>query len=80
MPTWQGDRDGVLSSCRDIAVPWEADGVHKAVTGVLFALVMMAIIITVDVLFLRNHFWARLAVNVAIVLVFVSLYFRFQRT
>ena len=53
---------------------------HKAVTGVLFALVMMAIIITVDVLFLRNHFWARLAVNVAIVLVFVSLYFRFQRT
>jgi hypothetical protein len=39
---------------------------------------MAAVVVAVDVLFLRgSDFWARLAVNVGIVLVFVAVYFRF---
>ncbi len=38
---------------------------------------MVAVVVSVDVLFFRNHLWERLAVNVGIVLVFVACYFRF---
>jgi hypothetical protein len=40
---------------------------------------MAAAIIAVDVLFFRNRFWERLAVNVGIVLVFGAFYFRFVK-
>jgi len=33
----------------------------------------------VDVLFFRHHFWARLIVNVGIVVVFAAVYLRFLR-
>jgi len=38
---------------------------------------MVAVIVGVDVLFFRNFFWERLAVNVGIILVFGAFYFRF---
>jgi hypothetical protein len=44
---------------------------------VLYAFVLIAVVIAVDVLFLRNRFWARLMVNVGIVLVFWAFYLRF---
>jgi len=37
------------------------------------------VIVSVDVLFFRHHFWERLAANVGIVLVFVAFYFRFLK-
>ena len=40
---------------------------------------MVAVIVAVDVLFLRDRFWARLAVNAGIVLVFAAFYFGFLR-
>jgi hypothetical protein len=43
----------------------------------LYVAVMIAVIVSVDVLFLRNLFWERLAANVAIVLVFAAFYFLF---
>jgi len=46
---------------------------------VLYVLAMVAIVVGVDVLFFRNQFWARLAANVGIVLVFVAFYFRFLK-
>jgi hypothetical protein len=46
---------------------------------VLFVLAMVGIIIGVDVLFLRNHLWPRLIVNVGIVLVFGTVYFKYLR-
>jgi hypothetical protein len=46
---------------------------------VLYVLAMVAVVVGVDVLFFRNQFWARLAVNVGIVLVFVAFYFRFLK-
>lgn len=44
-----------------------------------FVLVMVAVIVTVDLLFFRDKrwFWERLAANVGIVLVFGAFYFRF---
>ncbi len=46
---------------------------------VLYVLVLIAVIVGVDLLFLRHHFWARLIVNIGIVLVFAAFYLRFLR-
>lgn len=40
---------------------------------------MGVIIVTADVLFLRDHFWARLGTNVGIVLLFAAVYLLFLR-
>ena len=45
----------------------------------LYVISMGALIVLVDVLFLRDHFWWRLGVNVGIVLVFVAAYLLFFR-
>ena len=45
----------------------------------LYVLAMVAVVIGVDVLFFRHHFWARLIVNVGIVVVFAAVYLRFLR-
>jgi uncharacterized membrane protein YfcA len=46
---------------------------------VLYVLAMIGIVVGVDVLFLRHQFWLRLITNIAIVLVFVAVYFRFLK-
>ncbi len=45
----------------------------------LYVLTMVAVVVGVDILFFRHHFWERLAVNVGIVLVFAAFYFRFLK-
>ena len=40
---------------------------------------MVAIIVGVDVVLFRHHFWPRLIVNVGIVMVFIAFYLRFLR-
>jgi hypothetical protein len=45
--------------------------------GALYVVAMAAVVVGVDVLFFRGHFWERLAANVGIVLVFVAFFFRF---
>lgn len=49
----------------------------RPATDVLYVVAMAVVIVSVDVLFFRGHFWERLAVNVGIVLVFGAFYFRF---
>lgn len=44
-----------------------------------YVVVMIAVIIAVDVLIFRNHFWERLMANVGIVLVFAAFYLRFLK-
>lgn len=44
------------------------------VTAIIVIVVMIALIVGVDVSFLRHHFLARLIANVGIVLVFAALY------
>jgi len=42
---------------------------------VLYVLALIAVVVAVDVLFLKHHFWPRLLVNIGIVLVFGAFYF-----
>ena len=46
---------------------------------VIYILVMVAVIVSLDILFFRDRFWARLILNIGIVLVFGAFYFRFRR-
>jgi hypothetical protein len=46
---------------------------------VLYVLAMVAIVVGVDVLFLRNQFWPRLLANIGIVAVFAAVYFLFLK-
>lgn len=42
-----------------------------------FVAVMVAVVVAVDMLYFRDNFWERLLVNVGIILVFVTVYFKF---
>ena len=43
---------------------------------VLYIVVLIAVIVSVDLLFFRNQFWERLIANIGIVLVFAAFYLR----
>ena len=38
---------------------------------------MIIVIVGIDVLFFRDHFWARLIANIGVVMVFAAFYLRF---
>jgi hypothetical protein len=46
---------------------------------VIYVLGLVAVVVGVDILFFRHHFWERLLVNVGIVLVFGAFYLRFMK-
>jgi hypothetical protein len=46
---------------------------------VLYVLALVAVVVGVDILFFRHHFWERLTANVGIVLVFGAVYLRFLK-
>ena len=46
---------------------------------VLYVLALIAVVVSVDVLFFRHHTWERLIVNVGIVLVFAAFGLRFLK-
>ena len=52
---------------------------HKNIYTAIFAVVLIAVIVSVDLLFFRNHFWERLLSNIGIVLVFAAFGLRFLR-
>lgn len=51
----------------------------RQAVGIIYVVVMVAVIVGVDVLFFRHQFWPRLMVNIGIVLVFVAFYLRFVK-
>jgi hypothetical protein len=53
--------------------------VGRQAANVLYVLAMVGVVVGVDVLFFRHQFWARLIVNIGIVLVFVAFYLRFLK-
>jgi hypothetical protein len=53
--------------------------VSKALAVVILLVVMIALIVGCDVLFLRDRFGLRLVVNVGIVVVFGAIYLVFLR-
>ena len=50
---------------------------RNAAVGI-YVVALVGVIIGVDVLFFRQHVWARLLANVGIVLVFAAFYLRFK--
>jgi hypothetical protein len=52
----------------------------RQLTLALYVAAMVAVIVGTDLLFLRNWFWGRLAVNVGIVVVFAAVYWDFFRS
>jgi hypothetical protein len=53
--------------------------VGRQLATVLYLLAMVGLIVGLDVTLLRDHFTARLIVNIGIVLVFIAGYFAFLR-
>ena len=53
----------------------------RNVSVTLYIVALIAVIVSIDVLFFRSRFWfwERLMVNVGIVLVFLAFYLRFIR-
>ena len=51
---------------------------NKLVVGVVIV-AMIAVVVSVDLLFFKNRFWERLIVNIGIVLVFAAFYLRFLK-
>ena len=51
----------------------------RRVGTALYVVAMVAVIVGVDLMFFRNHFWERLIVNIGIVLVFAAFYLRFLK-
>jgi hypothetical protein len=51
----------------------------RQVTVVLSIVLLAAVVVGVDFLFLRNRFWERLMVNIGIVSVFAAFYLRFLK-
>jgi hypothetical protein len=51
----------------------------RQVAIVLYVLALVAVVVSVDVLFFRNRLWERLIVNVGIVLVFAAFGLRFLK-
>lgn len=48
---------------------------HSKTFGIVYALVMIALIVGIDLLFLRDQPWLRLITNIGIVLLFGVGYF-----
>ena len=46
---------------------------------VLYVVLLIAVVISVDFLFFKNRFWERLMANIGIVLVFAAFYLRFLK-
>jgi hypothetical protein len=52
--------------------------VGRQPTVALYVLTLVAVVVGVDVLFFRHHFWERLIANGGIVLVFAAFGLRFR--
>ena len=53
---------------------------NSPLAQVIYVAAMIAIIVGLDVSLLRDRFWLRLIVNIAIVLVFAGFYWKFLRS
>jgi len=75
-------------------IGWETWRLHgKAIAGIfervmemprnshvlLYVLVLIVVVVSVDLLFFKDRFWERLIVNIGIVLVFAAFYLRFLK-
>jgi preprotein translocase subunit SecE len=59
--------------------PQYEEAMGRTAAVVLYVIVMVAVVIGVDLLFLRHHAGERLVVNIGIVLLFAAFFWRFLR-
>jgi hypothetical protein len=52
----------------------------RNVSALLYVVALIAVVVSLDLLFFRNRFWERLMVNVGVVLVFAAFYLRFLKS
>jgi hypothetical protein len=79
-----GGYDGARGYAR---TPWVPKGhilerviqMPRNINVVVYILVLIAVVVSVDLLFFKNRFWERLIVNIGIVLVFAAFYLRFLK-
>jgi hypothetical protein len=74
------ERWAVSEIKRDVA-PFEmgTEMERHTTANVVYVLMLIAVVVSVDVLFFRNRLWERLIVNIGIVLVFLAFYWRFLK-
>lgn len=53
---------------------------ERHVINVVYVLLMVAVIVSVDFLFFKREFWERLIANIGIVLVFLAFFLRFIKS
>lgn len=53
---------------------------ERQIIVLLYVLLLIAVIVSIDFLFFKREFWERLIVNIGIVLVFIAFYLRFIKT
>lgn len=51
----------------------------RQATVALWVIAMVVVVVAMDLLFFRNHFWERLAANVGMVLLFGAFFLRFVK-
>ncbi|MGC8479985.1 MAG: hypothetical protein ACP5PJ_00410 [Acidimicrobiales bacterium] len=51
---------------------------HVRTVTIVYVLVLIATVVSVDLVFFRHHTWARLLVNIGLVLVFLAFFLRFR--
>jgi hypothetical protein len=66
------------SSSRRLSIEPEIEMIRN-MSVVLYIAVLIAVVVSVDLLFFKNRFWERLIVNIGIVLVFAAFYLRFLK-
>jgi hypothetical protein len=65
-----------VSGCKSIELVME---MKRNMSIVLYVLLLIAVVFSVDLLFFRHQFWERLIANIGIVLVFAAFYLRFLK-
>jgi hypothetical protein len=51
----------------------------RNVSIALYVVALIAVVVSVDLLFFKNRIWARLLANIGIVLLFAAFYLRFLK-
>ena len=74
----KGKSGDSMGSPLHIYLNWRIE-MPRNIYVVLFVLIMIAVVVSVDLLFFRNRFWERLIANIGIVLVFLAFYLRFLK-
>ena len=49
----------------------------KNISVVLYVMLLIGVVVSVDIVFFRHDFWERLTANIGLVMVFAAFYLRF---